>query len=189
MEEAERNQMLELLLILNTEEDRVAFQEIYEKSYLKLLYTARGIIHNVHDAEEIVHDVYAKIADNFSRYRRFTLEQMVALGIVMTRNACINKIHFRQKYPEISFEEKEDFIGKGNILEDVVKEETIDELALAYRKLKQKDRDILTLRYGYDLSYKDISSIMGMSEKTVDMRLYRAKTRLKKVLQHKKKNK
>ena len=172
--------MLEFLLLLKTEDDRVAFQKIYEKSYRKLLYTAQGIIHNVHDAEEIVHDIYAKMADEYTYYSRFTVNQVIGIGVVMTRNACINKIRFRQKYPESSFEDKEEFLGDGsNVLEDIVKDETMKELATAYRRLNQKDKDILALRYGYKMSYREIGKTLGMSDKTVDMRLYRAKRRLK----------
>lgn len=174
------------LLLLKTEDDRVAFQKIYEKSYRKLLYIAQGIIHNVHDAEEIVHDIYAKMADEFPYYSRFTVNQVIGIGVVMTRNACINKIRFRQKYPESSFEDEKEFIDDGkNMLEDIVNEESIKELASAYRRLDQKDRDILALYYGYKMSYKEIGKTMEMSTKTVDMRLYRAKSRLKKEMKNK----
>lgn len=178
--------MIELLLLLRTEDERAAFQKIYERSYRKLPYTAQGIIHNINDAEEIVHDVYVRIADEFSYYSKFTEEHLTNIGVVMIRNACIYKIRFRQKYPESSFEEEKEFIDDGkNILEDIVNEESINELVAAYHKLNQKDKDILALYYGYNMSYKEIAKTMEMNTKTVDMRLYRAKGRLKKEMKNK----
>lgn len=178
--------MMELLLLLRTEDERETFQKIYERSYRRLLYTAQRIIHNINDAEEIVHDVYVRIADEFSYYSRFTEEHLINIGVVMIRNACINKIRFRQKYPESPFEEEKEFIDDGkNILEDIVNEESIKELVAAYRRLSQKDKDILALYYGYKMSYREIGKTMEMSTKTVGMRLYRAKSRLKKEMKNK----
>lgn len=171
--------MLELLLLIESEEDRISFREFYEKTYRKYLYIAKSILRNMYDAEEIVHDVYVKMADKYSRYRRYSTDELTGLGVVMVRNACINRIRMRDKHPEVSFESKEPYLGQGDVLEAVVSEETKEELSAAFGNLKQVDKDILTLKYQYDMTYKEISKILGIQEKTVDMRLYRAKMKLK----------
>ena len=140
--------MLGLLLLIETEEDRISFEDMYKKSYLKLLYVARSILLNQQDSEEVVHDVYVKIADNFSLYREMSLYKMTGLGIIMTRNMCLNRIRFRHRHKESSFETcKYICSGDDTILDDIVREETLDELKCAIRELKQKEKDILILYY------------------------------------------
>lgn len=176
--------MIEFLLLLETDEDRLEFEKMYEQTHLKLLYTAMGILHDQYDAEEVVHDVYAKIAQEYSRYRGKSLDDMMGLGIVMTRNACINRMHAKRRHGEVSLESKEFYLGsEPDMLEDVLKQENIEALRSAMKKLKQKERDLLILKYYHDLSYKEIADIMNIREKSVDMRLYRVKMKLRELME------
>ena len=49
-------------------------------------------------------------------------------------------------------------------------------------KLKQKERDILALRYYYKFSYKQIGKVFDMRDKTVEVRLRRIKRKLQKIM-------
>ena len=176
--------MLGLLLLIETEEDRISFEDMYKGTYLKLLYVAKSILLNRLDAEEVVHDVYVKIADNFSLYRGRSLYEMTGLGIIMTRNMCLNRIRSRRRHRESSLELYEYIYGDDDtILDDIVREETLDELKCAIRQLKQKDKDILVLRYFYKFSYRQIGRAFNIREKTVEVRLRRIKIRLRKIME------
>ncbi len=61
--------------------------------------------------------------------------------------------------------------------------ETPGILERAMREMPDEDRDIFTLRYYYDMTYKEIGEKLGMKAKTVDMRLYRAKRKLRELIE------
>ncbi len=175
--------MLGFLILLETEEDRTSFEEMYKKTYLQLIYIARSILMNQPDAEEIVHDVYVRMAENFTLYRGRSLYEMTGLGIIMTRNLSLNRLRFKIRHRECSFEQYEYIFGQEDTtLEDIIKEETLEELKAALMKLKQKERDILALRYYYKFSYKQIGKVFDMRDKTVEVRLRRIKRKLQKIM-------
>lgn len=177
--------MLGVILLLETNEDKVSFQKLYEETYRKFLCVALGILHNQNDAEEIVHDVYVKLADNYPKYREKGCKEMLSLGIVITRNACINLIRARERHKETAIEIDDDLLGEENDpLEEVLRKENENTLYKALSNLKPQDRDILILKYYHDMSYKEIGRTLGLKEKTVDMRLYRIKAKLREVLAH-----
>ena len=176
--------MLGLLFLIETEEDRISFEDMYKRTYLRLLYVAKSILLNQPDAEEAVHDVYVKIADDFSLYRGRSLYEMTGLGVIMTRNICLNRIRSKCRHRESPFEIYEYIYGKDDtILDDIVREETLEELKCAIRELEQKEKDILVLRYYYKFSYKQIGKVFDMREKTVEVRRRRIKIKLRKIME------
>lgn len=181
----QRDMLLSLLLLLETEQDKVDFHNIYEHTYRQLIYVGIGIMGNKLDAEELVQDAFVKIASDFPKYRGLSLEDMRGLLVVIVRNLCINRIHERERHKETLIKVDESLLGMENDpLEKILTKELSALLEKAMRKLPERDRDIFTLRYYYDLSYKQIGDIVGIKPKAVDMRLYRAKRKLREVIEH-----
>ncbi|MBR1743601.1 MAG: RNA polymerase sigma factor [Lachnospiraceae bacterium] len=181
--------MIGMLFTLETEEEQSSFEILYEKTCRRLLYIARGILHNESDAEEIVQDVYVKWAGDFDRYREKSVEEMLRLGVVMTRNACIDLMRRRKSHTEIPIELRDEiFTGeergtfRGDILDELISKERVSELAQAIRGLSEEEQLLLVLRYDEEYSYKEIAREMKMRTGTVKMRLYRVKRKLKEVL-------
>ena len=63
--------------------------------------------------------------------------------------------------------------------------ETIDRLTLqgALARLNERDRELLALRYGADLSARQIAQRLELNQNAVDVALHRARARLKDVLE------
>lgn len=57
------------------------------------------------------------------------------------------------------------------------------EVSRALSKLKRADREVLVLRYFDSLSYERMSDVLGISVSAVNGRIFRAKKKLKKVLE------
>ena len=53
----------------------------------------------------------------------------------------------------------------------------------AMQKLEDDERDILALAVSSQLSYREISSIAGISEANVKVKVHRARTKLRKIIQ------
>ena len=78
---------------------------------------------------------------------------------------------------------KDDLLPSGeDLLEGILQKEKIAILEQALLKLSTEDKNILILRYYHGMSYKEIGRTLGIKTKTVDMRLYRVKAKLREVL-------
>jgi RNA polymerase sigma-70 factor, ECF subfamily len=68
---------------------------------------------------------------------------------------------------------------------DEVEDEVVTRVALsaALATLNASDRDLLALRYGADLSTREIARLLDMRRNAVDVALSRARTRLRAVLE------
>jgi RNA polymerase sigma factor (sigma-70 family) len=58
--------------------------------------------------------------------------------------------------------------------------ETVDRMAVgeAVARLNERDRELIALRYGADLSTRQISEVLGLSRNAVDVALHRTRDRL-----------
>jgi RNA polymerase sigma factor (sigma-70 family) len=56
-------------------------------------------------------------------------------------------------------------------------------LASALAGLEERDRELVALRYGADLSTRAIGELLGMERSAVDVALHRARTRLRQALE------
>src|SRR5262245_1728188 len=61
----------------------------------------------------------------------------------------------------------------------LAKEEAAEKLLEAIRELPRKLRDPLLLRHSKDLSYREIARILGISENAVQVRVFRARRKLR----------
>lgn len=175
--------MLEFLLLLETRKDKVSFQELYENTYRRLIFVAEGIIRNRLDAEDVVHDVYTRVARDYPKYRNKSEDDMLSLCIVMTRNSCINIIRERERHRETPIVVREDLLGADkDPLDGLLMQEDLAKMEKAIMQLDTEDKDILVLRYFHDMSYKEIGNMLGIRTKAVDMRLYRIKKKLREVM-------
>ena len=73
---------------------------------------------------------------------------------------------------------------KDQPLENVIQEEGEKELLEAMKILPEKLRLVLELRYFHEYSNGEIAKILDISKKNVEIRLYRAKKKMKEVLQY-----
>ena len=58
------------------------------------------------------------------------------------------------------------------------------ELSSALRRVDQRSQHLLALRYGADLSTREIGRILHLSPNAVEVALHRARTRVREELEH-----
>lgn len=142
--------------------------EIYGK---KLLRYAIAILCDYHEAENVVQEVFISA---YQSRDSFDGENISAWLYKITYNSCLNKLKRRKLLylPEIRGEEL------------VVEKDTglSDEALKALGKLKAKDRALVYGRVIEELSYRDLSNLMGKSEAALRKQYERAKKKLARLL-------
>ena len=168
--------MLALYLsVLETQEDKDLFEEIYLKYKGAMGQMAFGILHNKFDTEDAVNNAFLCIANNFSKIKTLSCQDLKSYLIIIIRNASFkiyNSNKKRSEYNE-SIEDK-DIPIDVDFFSNMAYETLIgimNELPVIYR-------DILFLYYRDELSTKEIAKLLGISETAVYKRIERSKKML-----------
>ena len=120
--------------------------------------------------------------ESFARFlNRYGPEsENVPLLFTIARNALLD--HFRKK--TIRNEQFTDIEGVTSDPEQqfLIREEYQRVLA-AMEKLERDERDILSLTVSSDMTYREIASVVGISEANVKVKVHRARIKIRKLLE------
>ena len=101
----------------------------------------------------------------------------------ITKSRAIDLLRKEQR---AEFTEYEDALGDtrgaDDTLDTYLKVEAYEQLVDAIRSLDENYRVVLECRYLHELSEKETAKVLGLAEKTVNVRTYRARNKLKQVL-------
>lgn len=150
------------------------FNNIYNTYHKLLLYIAFDYVHNKNDSEDIIQEVFMKLYN----YNKNFIDDIHLKNwlIKVTNNLCIDYLrHNKNKEILVSDEwlnsfdlnEESDFVKRIN--------DGIEELNI-------KDKEIIILYYYNDLSLKEISDILRISEVSAQKRISRAREKLRKII-------
>ena len=178
--------MLIYLSILENEEDKQSFQQIYEENHLKMYHVAFHILNHQMDAENVVHDAFLKLAEHFEKYRKLPQKEMTALCVHITKNKAIDIV---RRVSHLSREEVENLVLVDEQRErqpQVYLEQTEEQKQIRsiLEKLPEILKITLELKYYYEFNNREIAQTLGVTTKTVEMRLYRGKIKLRELLEN-----
>jgi len=126
------------------------------------------------DAEDITSDVFERALRYRASYDPKRGEPMAWLIGIARR--CVNGAAADPHRALASVEER---AAPGDLADDAVRRLS---LADAMSQLGERDRDLIALRYGADLTGRQIGAILDMSANAVDVAMHRAVERLRQAL-------
>lgn len=170
-------------MLLETEEDRKNFREIYESNHLKMFHIARAMGQNQADAENAVHDSFLSLAENFTKYSHLSCSEMTGLCVSIVKNKVLDSIRRANRYSEAEWEDivLYDETPEHDASRMAERQESAAFVHKAMGEISEILRETLALKYYYQLSNKEIARIQGVPVKTVEMRLFRGKKKFKEV--------
>ena len=146
------------------------FETVYEENYEKLYKYAYMMLINREDAEDIVSETFMTA---FSRYDEYDQEKGSVTTWLsrITHNKAIDLVrsgYYKSRNPLPENEEK------GAADDSLQGMDGINETAdLILSRLDIKERELLNLRYGLELSDKEIAALVGEKENTISKRYQR----------------
>ena len=164
------------LSVLETDEDRIQFEDIYRKYKNRMYKFAISILHNKEDAEDVVHQAFLIIANNFEKIKLFSCHEMNAYIVIIIRNTSINLYNKNKRISERHTNLDEE---KISIEVDFFNNIDYEYLVQIISKLPLIYKEILLLRYVEGFTVKQISAMLGISIDNVRKRTERAKKMLK----------
>ena len=166
--------MLIYLAMVEGAEEKLKFEQLYEK-YRNLMYhVAYQILGSHQDAEDAVHQAFLAIIQNFEKISLVECPKTRSFVVIITERKAIDQLRYRNRHRAEEFDEQ--FCGLA------FPAPTEDPLAEAMAKLPAQYREALLLRYDNGFTAREIAVFLGISESGVRKLLGRAKKELQKIL-------
>lgn len=176
--------MLLFLSMLETQEEQSKFTLLYEKYRYLLWYVAKDILKDKDLAEDAVQEAYLALAKHLEQVEDADSPRTKRFLVTIVKSKAIDILR-REKRAD--FTEYEDALGdvaeREDALDAYLRVESYEKLVEAIRGLEENYRVVLECRYLHELSEKETAKVLGLAEKTVNVRTWRARKKLKQVLQ------
>lgn len=171
--------MLIYLSMIELEEDKSKFEQLYITYKQTMFYIANRILKDEYLSEDAVHQAFLRIIDNLDKIDKIDCHKTKGFIVVIVENIAIDFYRKRKREKNVSFDEVEIYIEdiKSNsnlIMNDI--EEAILKLPINYST-------VLRLKYSQGYKNKEISEILSISEENVRQRLVRGRSKLKEILE------
>ena len=142
------------------------FAEIVKKEHKTVFHVALGYVKNIHDADDIVQNVFLKLLNKSSDFANEEARKAWLIRVTINESKDLLKSTWFRKRTELD--------------ESVAMPQNDDFGIYDYVKaLKPKYRTIIYLYYYQQYSTEEISKILKIPKSTVTTQLHRARARLK----------
>lgn len=185
MTDEERQQLLDLINQAK-EGKQFAFTQLYNR-YNKIIYnTIYNIVHNKDVADDLLSVTFTKAFFKIASYVNHISFEMWLKTIAI--NSSIDYIrHIKKEKYDYELDNEDNHLQVSDSADyspedDYIYHETSDRLTNALNKLQFRYKYILDLRTVQNLSYKQMSELLGLSESQVKSRLNKAREKLKQLL-------
>lgn len=153
-----------------------SFRLLIDKYQTVILNLAFRMTGNTDDAKDITQVVFVKIYNNLasydSRFKFYSWMYRIALNEIINFNKSKKTTDSLNSYMK----------DESDPEADLTSLERIANIHKAVSELKPDYRELIELKYFEELSYNDISDVLGLNEKKVKSRLFTAREQLKHLL-------
>ncbi len=159
--------------------DQAAFSRLVEAYQGPVYNLAYRMLGNAAEAEDAAQETFVRMYTKLNTYQPDRKLSSWVLSIAS--HYCIDRLR-RRRATWLSLDDEPLATalpaGERGPEEEVLREESRDELQELVSQLEPAYRVPLILRYWHDLSYQEIADIMGLSVQAVKSRLHRARLQM-----------
>ncbi len=144
----------------------------------KLFRLAMRITLNREEAEDVVQETLIKVWNSRDKWQQ--LDSIEAYSLTIARNLSLDHIKKMDNQNSSLEEEKEERPDiTSNPSERMIQKDKLDIVRKIIDELPEKQRSCLQLRDIEGKPYKDIASILGITEEQVKVNIFRARQNIK----------
>jgi RNA polymerase sigma-70 factor (ECF subfamily) len=173
-----------LILIISDQDNRI-IERYYLEMNSELMRVAYSILQSHFDAETAVQEAFLRIMSSIESFHKVPDNKKNGYCYMVVKNVSINMYkkskqnNMRAVMLEDCFVEQED---QGTRVEEIVElEEELSEMKRRINLLDSSLKKPLVLRYAHGMDYRQIASIMNISEPTARKRVERAIRKLSEI--------
>lgn len=162
---------------------------IFERYYPWVRRFFKRLGHSPQESEDLAQDTFSQVFERIGSFRQDGSFKSWLFAVASNRHRNEHRRWSREKRnaPEISLDASADADVPGQdpaaveILSDQVfyEQERREALARAMERLPPQMKEVLSLRIGQDLKYREVAVVLGISVETVKAHLFQARQRLR----------
>ncbi len=168
--------MLVYLLYIDNDEDKSFFEELFYKYRKQMVYYAFGFVSGEVDAEDIVHDVFLKVAQrHLGLLKKLENETDVRNYLLKaTKNTALNLAKARSRETELQ-DERIEHISDEDFTKRICAKLEYNRIVEAINSLDEIYKTVLYYHFVLGLSVKETSSLLDRSISATKKQLVRGK--------------
>ncbi len=152
-----------------------AFRVLYDRHAPMVNAYCRKAVGNKEQAEDIFQEAFVRFFRNVKT--DYKLTNVPGYLLTIARNLCLN--YKRDKKPDVSLDDIE---LRGDVIQDYEQRELLELIDLALDLLDFEFKEAFIMREYNELPYKEIAEITGTTLSNAKSRVYRAKKKIKEIL-------
>ena len=167
--------MLIYLQMLESDADRLRFEQLYHRYRRLMFYVARQILPCDEDAEDAVHEAFVAMIRHFDKISDVSDPKTRAFVVLIAERKAIDLYRRNVRRDALPLEEERLGIvipppGDGGLTD-------------AMSQLKARQRELLLLRYYVGYSTREAAALLGMTPAAAQKELTRTKSALRAILE------
>lgn len=164
-------------LVVRARQDPEAFGRLYERHRGRVYRFASSRLRNSYDAEDLTAEVFIRAWRAIERYQPNGTPFAAWLHRIAS-NAIVDQRRKRRGLVE-NIDQHHELAATGSVEELVAGRDRVRQIGLAAQQLPARQRRVLALRFGHDLTHDAIAERMGRSRGAVKLLQYRAIARVR----------
>ncbi len=153
---------------------REVFAELYEQYLPKVFRYISYRVGDIHLSEDLTSDVFEKALAGFGSYCSDKASFFTWL-LSIARHAVIDHYRVSGKRQTIPLERAAEMSsGNASPEEEAVRKDELQRLQTCLAGLPQQEQEIISLKFGAEMSNRQIAKMLSLSESNVGTMLYRA---------------
>lgn len=169
--EGDLDPMLIYLQLIETEEDKSKFEQIYLEYRGLMYHVAYKLLQHEQDAEDAVHQAFIKIAENITKIGEPMCPKTKRYVVIIVESKSIDMLRHRKRHPSASLDEVEAGIHVPYDGDDV--------LVRCILQLPARQRQVIWLKYYHGYTLKEIARILNITLASAIKIDQRAKSKLR----------
>ncbi|MCI8598384.1 MAG: sigma-70 family RNA polymerase sigma factor [Lachnospiraceae bacterium] len=176
--------MLLYLSMLDTQEEKDKFTEIYDQYQHFCWYVANQLLEDAHLAEDAVQDAFLALTRHLDKVDDVDSPKTRKFLMTIVKSKAIDILR-KRKGGELSTEdmEAETQDPARDILDQYITKENYNHLISCILELDEAYRVVFEYKYVHQLSDGEIAQLLNITPKLVNVRFFRARKKLQDMLE------
>ncbi len=153
---------------------------LYERYEQRIFYKSLSLLKDNSLAKDLTHDIFIKIFTNLDSFKGNSRFSLWVHSI--TYNTCMRFLSSRKKIRMFDIDDSNYTQPIDTSIEDLSEklllDLRLDQIESALELLKEEERYLIHMKYTDGLKIKEISSIIGLGESAIKMKLKRTREKL-----------
>jgi RNA polymerase sigma-70 factor (ECF subfamily) len=174
-----------MLSMIEDERERLKIADIYEKYRYKCFHVAFKIVKNNELAEDAVEDAFIEVIKQKDKILALNCSDLLPYVVTIVKSRAINILKKYKRVGDTPIEEFAEIIKSDDISvdEQVINKQGFEFLVSQIKNLDENYKIVFEMKYLHFMTNGEIAEELGLTKKNVEQRLYRAKLKLRGMLE------